>query len=82
MKISEVKTDFICPKCNIALIFENRVYSKKQVEERKKYYEKMIKTKLFSYFKIGIVFHQSKEAMEMRCPKCQKLYYVEADKQK
>ena len=80
MKISEVGTAPMCPECNVALEFKNRVYSKEQIDEQGKYYKKMVKMKLFRYFHIGIAFHQSKEAMEMRCPKCQKLYHVENEK--
>lgn len=81
-EIEEIKSDFTCPECNIALKFESRIYSKKQIEEQEKYYRKMKKMKIFRYFHIGVVFHQSKEVMEMRCPKCQKLYYVEKQSQR
>ena len=80
IEIEEVKTDSMCPECNVALEFKRRVYSKKQIEEREKYYNKMIKKRLFRYLKIGPIFHQSfGEAAEMRCPKCQKLYHVEKE---
>ena len=77
IEIEEVKSDFICPECNIALEFKHKVFSKKQMEEQKIYYKKMVKNWLFRYFKVGPPFRQHEKAMEMRCPKCQKLYHVE-----
>jgi len=79
VEISEAKTDFMCPECGVALEFKRRVFSKKQEDEQKEYYTKMIKTKLFRYLKIGPTFRVLGEAMEMRCPKCQRLYHVEKE---
>ena len=77
IEIEEVKSDFMCPKCNITLKFEQRVLSKEQIEEQKVYYKKMMKNWLFRCFKIGPTFREHENAMEMRCPKCQKLYRME-----
>jgi len=79
-KIEEVKSEFVCPECNTGLEFKRRVYSEKQEDEQYEYYTKMIKTKLFRYLKIGPTFRVLGEAIEMRCPKCQKLYHVEKEK--
>ena len=76
-EIREVRTDFMCPECNVPLKFERRVFSGEQMEEQKRYYKKMANTWIFKYLKIGPTFRQRENAMEMRCPKCQKLYHVE-----
>ena len=82
IKIEEVKSDFMCPKCNVTLKFEQRVLSKDQIEEQKRYYKKMTKTWLFRFLKIGPSFRVQKNAIEMRCPQCQKLYHVEKEEVK
>ena len=81
MEISEVKSDYVCPTCNITLEFKRRIYSKKQKRLQKEYFERIVNSKLFRYFKIPPKFLSLhfKEAMEMRCPKCQRLYYVGDD---
>ena len=79
IEIEEVKTDFMCPECNIALEFKHKVLSKDQIEEQKRYYKKMAETWIFRHLKIGPSFRVHENAMEMRCPKCQKLYHVEKE---
>ena len=79
-EIEEIKTDSMCPECNVALKFEQRVLSKEQIEEQKVYYKKMAKMWIFRHLKIGPSFRVHENAMEMRCPKCQKLYHVEKEK--
>ena len=78
-EIKEVKTDSMCPECNVALKFECIVLSKDQIEEQKRYYKKLVRMWIFRHLRIGPTLRQYPNAMEMRCPKCQKLYHVESD---